>query len=88
MSEPHDGDYPAGPGWVDPGYPYRPAPPARPYQPEPPANPHWIPALRPAPEPDPMHVDRRRGLRLAAVLITAVVVLGVLAALALRAAGH
>ena len=61
---------------------------------EPPTNPHWVPPrpARPGPEPepeqDPQHVDRRRGLRLAGILIIAVVVLGVAAMVLFRMAGH
>lgn len=104
MSEPDSETYPDGPGWVTPGYPRLPPPrrpdlPAygtgsggqvvRYAGREPPTNPHWVPPRPgPPPEPDPMHVDRRRGLRLAAILIIAVVVLGVTAMVLFRMTGH
>jgi hypothetical protein len=84
VSEPGNESYPDGPGWVSPGYPNPPPPELAHYR-EPPTNPHWIP---PRPEPDPMHVDRGRGLQLAGILIILVTVLGVTAMIAFRMAGH
>lgn len=92
--EPRNEEYPDGPGWVTPGYPHLPPPRADlpPLEwhawPEPPTNPHWVIRETPEPPADPLYVDRRRGLRLAGILIVLVAMLGVAAMVAFRMTGH